>query len=133
MVDVIYEIGVPPDINALCSLRESVGWDRAAADYPSAFNAYATCVTACTDAGELVGWCAALSDGVRHGFLLDLIVSPTWQRRGIGRDLVERAIGALKQRGVSIVHADFTRAHLEFYRRCGFQPSTAGIYKAVGE
>ncbi|MGH8538502.1 MAG: GNAT family N-acetyltransferase [Gammaproteobacteria bacterium] len=129
----IYEIGVPPGVNALCSLRESVGWDRADADYPPAFDAYATCVTACTTGGELVGWCAALSDGVRHGFLLDLIVSPTWQRRGIGRGLVERAIRGLKQRGVSVVHADFAPAHAEFYRRCGFEPSSAGIRTVVGE
>ena len=85
---VSYEIGRAPDRAALCELRESVGWDRAEEDYPAAFDGYTTCVAAYDDDRRLVGWCAAISDGVRHGFLVDVMVSPRWQRRGVGRAMV---------------------------------------------
>lgn len=125
--EVTYMIGTPPEVEALCSLRESVGWERAEADYPAAFDAYGTCVTARAAGGELVGWCAALSDGVRHAFLIDVIVDPGWRRRGVGRRLVDLAVGALRESGIEIVHVDFTSEHADFYERCGFRPSLAGI------
>lgn len=126
-VEVTYEVGVHPEVGALCSLREAVGWDRDETDYPGAFDAYDTCVTALLSDGSLVGWCAALSDGVRHAFLIDVIVTPRWQRRGVGRAMVERATAALRERGIRIIHVDFTPEQEGFYRRCGFRPSPAGI------
>lgn len=124
---VAYEIGVAPEPGELCELRESVGWDRAEADYPAAFSGYASCVTARSGDGRLVGWCAVLSDRVRHGMLLDVIVHPDWQRKRIGRTIVGRAVAQLADWGVEIVHVDFLPENAEFYRRCGFRSSKAGI------
>src|SRR5688572_11349 len=122
-MDVTYEVDVAPDATALCDLREAVGWDRAEGDYPQAFNAYTTSAAVYGPDGVLVGWCAAISDGVRHGFLLDVIVDPRWQRRGIGTNLVAGAVESLRRQGITIVHVDFAPEHYSFYERCGFRAS----------
>lgn len=126
-VKVAYRVGVRPDVAALCALRESVGWERAEADYPRTFDFYATSVAAYDPHRQLVGWCAAVSDGVRHGFLIDLIVAPRLQRHGIGRELVRHAVAALRDRGMTIIHADFAPENRGFFQRCGFASCAAGL------
>ena len=112
-----------PPVRALCDLRESVGWDRCEEDYPGAFDSYR--LTAAAYEGDLlVGWCASVGDGVRHLFLIDLIVHPEFQRRGIGRALVEHMVS---EADVELIHADFAPGHVRFYEACGFRIGTAGI------
>ena len=77
--------------------------------------------------GELIDFVNLAWDGGSHAFLLDTTVHPRWQRRGIGRQLVEKALELANARGVEWVHVDY-EPHLEgFYSNCGFQPSLAGL------
>ena len=82
------------------------------------------------DTGKLVAWCAVLSDGVRHAVLLDVIVHPAWQRRGIGLALVTEAIKRIQASGITIIHVDFVPEHQAFYARCGFSTVLGGIIGA---
>jgi ribosomal protein S18 acetylase RimI-like enzyme len=82
------------------------------------------------DAGKLVAWCAILSDGVRHAVLIDVIVHPIWQRRGIGLALVAEAIKRIQAHSITIIHVDFVPEHQAFYERCGFQTGLGGIIGA---
>jgi GNAT superfamily N-acetyltransferase len=76
---------------------------------------------------ELIGFVNIAWDGQTHAFVLDPTVHPAWRRRGIGRELVERAAQLARARGVEWLHVDY-EPHLErFYRRCGFRPSAAGV------
>ena len=122
----LFEANRPPSPEALANLRESVGWERMDADYPAAFADYFA-TAAAYDREELVGWCVSVSDGVRHAFLIDVIVLPSRQRRGLGRELVSRVAEACRLRGITIVHVDFEPQNEAFYRACGFRPSLAGI------
>ena len=115
-----------PDVESLCDLREAVEWERAEEDYPAAFDGYAE-TAAAYDGDRLVGWCALASDGVRHGFLIDVMVHPDYQRRGIGHTVVSRVIDQLRQRGVTIIHADFSVEHAKFYSSLEFQRTMAGV------
>ena len=124
-----YRVSGTPETDALCSLRESAGWDRAESDYPAALAGYDTTVEAYSKEGRLVGWCAIVSDGVRHAFLLDVIVDPNWQRQGIGRALIQRGCDAVHDKGITIIHADFTQENKGFYEACGFRIGSAGIYE----
>jgi GNAT superfamily N-acetyltransferase len=121
-----------PGIEArvLGDLRESVGWDRSDEDYPAAFKGYWSSVGGFNGEGKLVGWCAILSDGVRHAVLIDVIVHPSWQRQRIGRTLVEKAIAHVRSHGISIIHVDFLPEKARFYERCGFKIGLGGI---IGE
>jgi GNAT superfamily N-acetyltransferase len=121
-----YTLNEAPDRAALCDLREAAGYGRAEGDYPRAFASLSTTVAA-YDGSRLVGWCAAVGDGVRHAFLVDVIVHPALERKGIGRELVARAVAAESRRGASLVHADFAPDRAPFYERCGFRLCGGGV------
>jgi GNAT superfamily N-acetyltransferase len=78
---------------------------------------------------RLVGFVKVVSDAGAHAFLLDTTVHQQFQRNGIGRELVTRAVQESRMRGCEWVHVDF-EPHLEgFYRACGFGPTRAGLLK----
>jgi GNAT superfamily N-acetyltransferase len=130
--DISFTINPPVDAAAIIALRAAVGWGGLEGDYPAALAGYWATVGGFDGAGELVAWCAVLSDGVRHAVLLDVIVHPRWQRRGVGRALVARAIEHATSRVITIVHVDFTPENAAFYERCGFTVGLGGIYRQEG-
>lgn len=82
----------------------------------------------CAYSGErLVGYVNVAWDGGIHAFLLNPTVHPDVQRQGIGSELVRRAIAIARMRGVTWMHVDFEPALTEFYRRCGFESTAAGL------
>lgn len=114
---------------AIGDLRESVDWDRADEDYPAALNGYWATVGGFDNNEMLVAWCAIVSDGVRHAVLLDVIVHPSFQGQGIGRELVAQAIAHIHSHGISIIHVDFLPEKAKFYERCGFKIGLGGIFE----
>ena len=123
------DIRLNPALEAqeVCILRDAVGWGGLERDYPAAFTGYWGTVGAFNAADQLIGWCAILSDGVRHAVLLDVIVHPAWQRRGIGKRLVRQAIDHCRAHGITIIHVDFRPENASFYKSCGFAIGLAGI------
>jgi len=88
----------------------------------------------CAYAGErLVGYVNLAWDGARHAFILDTTVHADFQRRGIGRRLVELAADEARAKGVHWVHVDYEPHLHEFYRRCGFHPTMAALRRVGGE
>ena len=75
----------------------------------------------------LVGFVHAGWDGGAHAFLLDTVVDPGFQRRGIGRRLVATLVAQVTAAGCAWLHVDY-EPHLDgFYRGCGFRPTAAGL------
>ncbi|GIM94861.1 GNAT family N-acetyltransferase [Paractinoplanes toevensis] len=85
------------------------------------------------EAGELVGFVQVCWDGGSHAFLLDTVVDPDRQHRGIGTRLVEAAAGEVRAAGCEWLHVDF-EPHLEqFYLDgCGFRATPAGVMRLIG-
>ncbi|WP_370615636.1 GNAT family N-acetyltransferase [Mumia sp. Pv 4-285] len=79
--------------------------------------------------GDLVGFVHAAWDGGAHGFLLDTVVDPSYQRRGIGLSLVERLREDVAAAGCSWLHVDFEPHLADFYARCGFRATSAGLLR----
>lgn len=79
------------------------------------------------DANRLVGFLNVISDGIGDAFLLDLMVAPDFQSRGIGKALVKKAVMDLTDDGIRCIHATFTPDLEGFYRKCGFPIFSAGI------
>jgi len=76
----------------------------------------------------LRGFVHACWDGGAHAFVLDTVVDPDHQRRGVGRALV----GALAQEaaaaGCAWLHVDHEPHLASFYRQaCGFASTDAGL------
>lgn len=80
------------------------------------------------DGAVLVGFVHLCWDGGRHAFVLDLMVDPVQQRRGIGRRLVTIVVEEAARAGCEWLHVDY-EPHLEsFYSdACGFRPTAAGL------
>ena len=79
---------------------------------------------------RLIGFVNVIGDGGVHAVLLDTVVDPAYQRRGIGRELVERAVTEARTLGCQWVVADYDRRAADFYERvCGFSSSHAGVMR----
>jgi GNAT superfamily N-acetyltransferase len=81
------------------------------------------------DEGRLIGFVYLAGDGGLHAFLLDPTVHPDYRRRGIGRQLVVRAVELARDAGADWLHVDFEPHLTGFYQGCGFQPTPAGVIR----
>jgi GNAT superfamily N-acetyltransferase len=81
---------------------------------------------------RLIGFVNLAWDGGEHAFILDTLVHPEFRRRGIGRELVMRAVGEAGGRGLKWVHVDFEPHLRSFYERCGFRDTAAGLIRLKG-
>jgi predicted N-acetyltransferase YhbS len=87
----------------------------------------ALCYIAAFDGVKLVGFVKLVGDAGVHAFLLDPSVDADYKRRGIGRELVARAVAFARESGCEWVHVDFDDELEPFYAGCGFRPTKAGL------
>ncbi|WP_285103877.1 GNAT family N-acetyltransferase [Promicromonospora sp. MEB111] len=89
-----------------------------------------TWVTATDPTGNLVGFVNVIGDGGAHAVLLDTVVDPEHQGRGVGRALVVAAADAARDHGCEWLHVDFEEDRSRFYLdACGFRTTAAGIMR----
>lgn len=77
--------------------------------------------------GRLTGFVNVAWDGGVHAFILDTCVHPEFRNRGVATALVKTAEECARARGAQWLHVDFEPHLADFYRKCGFTPSNAGI------
>jgi GNAT superfamily N-acetyltransferase len=120
------ELGGAPDNAALNALFGAAWPAHEAHDFTPVLKRSLLYVVAF--AGEsLVGYVNVAWDGGAHAFLLDPTVHPDVRRRGLGSELVRRAVEETRRRGVEWIAVDFEPRLAGFYLRCGFRPSHAGV------
>jgi len=107
-------------------LRVAVGWDRFESKYDQILQHSYTHFTV-YDEDRLIGFLNVVSDGYGDAFLLDLMIAPDFQRQGIGKALVERAVADLTTDGIRCIQVTFKPELEGFYRKCGFHIFLAGI------
>jgi ribosomal protein S18 acetylase RimI-like enzyme len=107
-------------------LRTSVGWDNNIPSHSKLKKCLFTYITARIK-GKLVGYMNVLSDGSEDAYLQDLMVHPKYQKRGIGSELLKRAIKYLQQNRVRAIQVIFDPEAEDFYKRFGFNIVKAGI------
>ncbi len=107
-------------------LRLAVGWDKMEGKYAKILQNLYTYYTV-RIRGKLVGFLSVLSDGIGDAFLIDLMVHPDFRKRGIGTELVKRAIKDMRFEGIKCVQVIFSRDNESFFRRFGFDILKAGI------
>lgn len=87
----------------------------------------------CAFEGErLAGYVNVAWDGCTHAFILDPTVHPDFRRRGVGLRLVKTAVQDAREGGVTWVHVDYVPELREFYARCGFRGTEAGVIYLPG-
>ncbi len=82
------------------------------------------------DADDLVGFVHLCWVGGTHAFVLDTMVHPDHQRRGIGSSLLRAAAAEGERAGCQWLHVDYEPHLRSFYRdSCGFRHTEAGLLR----
>ena len=82
------------------------------------------------DGDTVVGLVRLVGDGFSSVFVQDLIVLPSYQRQGIGRDLMKEALGDYKDAYQVQLATEQTEKTLGLYRSLGFE--TLSTYDCTG-
>ena len=110
----------------IVELRAKVGWDYDPGKYDQILKGVSTYFVA-RDKEKLIGFVSVISDRAADAFLVDLMVHPDYQKQGLRKELVKRAVKYSKSIGVQCVHVTFNQIEEEFYRKCGFHIFGGGI------
>ena len=92
--------------------------------------AHSLAIYVARDGEEIVGLVRLVGDGFSSVFVQDLIVLPSYQRRGIGSDLMKEALENFKEAYQVQLATDQTEKNVEFYRSMGFE--TLSTYDCTG-
>ncbi len=113
-----------PDVEAFARLLDGTGWFSD--DPPSRSELAAALASSWTAVGayagsRLVGTGRVVADGVLHALIVDVIVEPEWQGRGVGRGIMERLVAACEAAGIRDVQLFCATGKRGFYERLGFR------------
>src|SRR5262245_53011448 len=86
----------------IAELRMLIGWDRAENTFERVVRGSYSYYTA-REAGRLIAFLNVISDGVGDALLSNVTIHPAFQRRGIGRAMVRRAIDELTRAGIQCI------------------------------
>jgi ribosomal protein S18 acetylase RimI-like enzyme len=78
----------------------------------------------CEMEGKVVGFVRGIYDGSR-AMIYQLSVHPAYQRKGIGRALVEEIVGRFQEMGAPTVSATITEESFPFWQKLGFKRTRA--------
>ncbi|MDE6837419.1 MAG: GNAT family N-acetyltransferase [Acutalibacter sp.] len=115
-----YQTNPSASPESIAALRRSVGWGGMEAELRNpALRDYLT--IACYDGDELVGFLDVVSNGVTDAYIQDVMVRPDYQGRGIGTELMNRAMERLKNDRIYMISVIYGEESLRpFYERFGF-------------
>ena len=130
MINITKEASV--SIDEVLHLYQAVGWTNYT-NQPQMLEqslAHSLAIYVARDGEEIVGLVRLVGDGFSSVFVQDLIVLPSYQRQGIGSDLMKEALGDYKDAYQVQLATEQTEKTLEFYRSLGFE--TLSTYDCTG-
>lgn len=123
MILINYKVIASLRIEDVLPLYEAVGWTNYTSQVQMLEQALrqSLYVLAAYDSGKLVGILRAVGDGVSIVFIQDIIVLPSYQRQGIGSQLIKNCLETYKH--VYQIHllTDTTDKTKAFYESQGFK------------
>ena len=130
MINITKETSV--SIDDVLHLYQAVGWTNYT-NQPQMLEqslAHSLAIYFARDGEKIVGLVRLVGDGFSSVFVQDLIVLPSYQRQGIGSDLMKEALGDYKDAYQVQLVTDQTEKTLGFYRSLGFE--TLSTYDCTG-
>jgi ribosomal protein S18 acetylase RimI-like enzyme len=122
-VTIVYRDDHDIDRDQLTVLFNSVGWERRTADRERLAQLVrgSLYVVSAWEDDRLVGFARAISDGASNAYISTVAVLPEYQRRGIGRELIQRLIA--DRDGIQFVlHANERAYPFYLHLDVGFEP-----------
>ena len=130
MINITKETTV--SIDDVLHLYQAVGWTNYT-NQPQMLEqslAHSLAIYIARDGEKIVGLMRLVGDGFSSVFIQDLIVLPSYQRQGIGSDLMKEALGDYKDAYQVQLATEQTEKTLGFYRSLGFE--TLSTYDCTG-
>lgn len=85
---------------------------------------------------ELIGFGRVVSDGVAYATIYDVMVTPIWQKQGIGSAIVRILVQKCERHDIRRIHLFAAKGAENFYRHLGFiaRPSDSPgmVFEKVG-
>ena len=119
-------------INDVLHLYQAVGWTNYT-NQPQMLEqalSHSLATYIARDGEEIVGLVRLVGDGFSSVFVQDLIVLPSYQRQGIGSNLMKEALADYKDAYQIQLATEQTEKNLGFYRSLGFE--TLSTYDCTG-
>lgn len=119
-------------IDDVLHLYQAVGWTNYT-HQPEMLEqslAYSLAIYLANDGEKIVGLVRLVGDGFSSVFVQDLIVLPSYQRQGIGSNLMKEALADYKDAYQIQLATEQTEKTLGFYRSLGFE--TLSTYDCTG-
>jgi GNAT superfamily N-acetyltransferase len=113
----------PPAANDYQRLFETTGWNQQYRAnrkelYQSITNSWH--VLSAYHKDELVGFGRVVSDGILYALICDLIVTPAYQRQGIGSTLLQKLIDRCHLQKIRVIWLFSAKGKSAFYKNFGF-------------
>lgn len=114
-----------PTMPEVLALYKSVGWSMYTRDPARLERAltYSLMVLGAYEGKQLVGLIRAVGDGETILFIQDLLVLPEYQRRGIGKQLIEALLARFHEVRQRVLLTDDDPKTRSFYKAAGFVES----------
>jgi len=112
-----------PPKEAFYILFESTGWNTEHhLDQDRLFEALSEsqCMVSAYHNDTLVGFGRTISDGVLHALIIDVIVLPEYQQKGIGREIMNRLMEYCRVRDIKDIQLFCAKGKAAFYEKLGF-------------
>ncbi len=111
-----------PSREGFLRLYASTGWETALTDDQLAGALASTWHAVCAyDGTLLVGMGRTISDGALHALIVEVIVDPAWQGRGIGSEVVRRLVRRCRDAGIDQIQLFCATGKRPFYEALGFR------------
>ncbi len=112
-----------PDAAEYFFLFESTGWNQEYALTSKELERAirdSWCLVTAYDGDKLIGSGRVVSDGVFHALIVDVIVKPEYQKRGLGSVIMQRLLERCRAARLRDVQLFCARGKAPFYHRLGF-------------
>jgi ribosomal protein S18 acetylase RimI-like enzyme len=115
------------DVNELNDLLTTIGWGvNQVEKLEESLKLSWGWITAYDDSNNLIGFVQILSDGIKHAYILRLLVHKKYQGKGIGTKIMSNLMELLKENNLSPVL--LTKPSEEaFYEKFGLSRSNSGF------
>ncbi|HSD85294.1 MAG TPA: GNAT family N-acetyltransferase, partial [Anaerolineae bacterium] len=122
-IPIVYRNDHEIDLDQLTALFNSVGWERRTADRDRLAQLVrgSLYVISAWEGERLVGFARAISDGAFNAYISTVAVLPEYQKRGIGRELIQRLSDG-RDHLQFVLHANERAYPFYLHLNLGFEP-----------
>ncbi|WP_141432578.1 GNAT family N-acetyltransferase [Bacillus sp. 03113] len=72
------------------------------------------------DGDQLIAFGRMISDGVYQALICDVMVDPSYQKKGLGKQIIEELVSKCRESGIQSIQLFSAKGKQHFYKKLGF-------------